>query len=70
MALISEFSSGGFLLFFLDKEGQPSEEMLFDSPACGIAIHSHAKKWCEALDALNTEVTVNKILSKKPRRKE
>ncbi len=60
---LTEFSAGGFILFTFDIEGNPVVNASFDDPHSAVAMQTHIRKWSEAIEDINLQITINGILN-------
>ena len=51
---INECSTGGFVLFNFDEDGESQIHASFDDEAHFLALHSHIHGWSQAIAALQT----------------
>ena len=52
---INECSTGGFVLFNFDEDGESQIHASFDDEAHFLALHSHVFGWSQAITDLQTE---------------
>ena len=61
---LNEFSSGGFVLFSYDGEGNPCVHSQFDTSKDALAIQMFVANWSDAMNELGSKSTVDSILRK------
>jgi|TARA_Y100000310_G_C20674669_1_gene812285 hypothetical protein len=59
---INECSSGGYVLFAFDNEGNPLVFSSADSPKEAMAMQMQISNWSQAIQAVNLECSVEQIL--------
>lgn len=71
LARVNEFSSGGFILFTFDEEGNPNITSCFDSQTHAIAMQYYIRNWSNALDNITLNITAQNIMhGQRTRKKE
>jgi hypothetical protein len=64
LSQLNEFSSGGFVLFTYDGQGNPCVHSQFDSSKDALALQMFATNWAEAMNELGSKSTMDSILRK------
>ena len=62
LSSLNEMSSGGYILFTFDQFGDPIINSQFDGQHQAAAMFCHIKQWCQALEHINLQATINNIL--------
>lgn len=62
LAQLNEFSSGGFVLFSYDDNGDPCVHSQFDSNKDALAIQMFVLNWAEAMNEISQKSTQDSIL--------
>lgn len=59
---INEWTSGGYALFFVNKDGDPEIIASFDNSLNMLGLHAHIKNWVKAAEEVGVEEIVDSML--------
>ncbi len=62
LSQLNEFSSGGFVLFSYDENGNPCVHSQFDTNKDALAIQMFVLNWAEAMNEISLKSTQDSIL--------
>lgn len=59
---INEWTSGGYALFFINKDGEPEIVASFDNSINMLGLHAHVNNWVKATEEVGVEEIVDSLL--------